>query len=364
MKWLATIIGWCLGLVVVAQTNDTSMPKQKTNPIQLSGYAEFYFQHNTNGPVTNNDAPFVYSHDQNKQLSVNLAFVKAGYINNRLRANMALAFGSYMRANYAGENGFYKQILEANFGWKISKQSNLWLDAGVFSSHIGFESAIGKDCWTLSRSLAADNSPYFETGVKLIYTSPNEKWFLSGLILTGWQRIQLLRGNSSPSFGHQIQFKPNNKWTINSSSYIGNPTAGIDGVMRYFHNFYAIYQWSNRFGLIAGLDIGFQKAKGISPGQVWHTPLLMAQFAVNDQLKVALRTESYQDANGVIIYTGTPLGFRVKGISLNVDYAMNKHVLWRAEIKQLQSRDFIFTKQSNMPTQNLFTALTALAVSF
>jgi hypothetical protein len=90
----------------------------------------------------------------------------------------------------------------------------------------------------------------------------------------------------------------------------------------------------------------------------------MAQFAVNDQLKIALRTESYQDTNGIIIYTGTPHGFRVKGISLNVDYAINKYVLWRAEIKQIQSRDFIFTKQGNVPTQNLFTALTAVAVSF
>jgi len=362
VKWLATIIGWCLGLVVVAQSNDTSMPKQKTNAIQLSGYAEFYYQHNTNGPVTNNDVPFVYSHDHNKQLSVNLSFVKAAYNRGRIRANLGLALGSYMRANYAGEKGIYQQILEANIGWKLSNGKDLWLDAGVFSSHIGFESAIGKDCWTLSRSIAADNSPYFETGVKFSYTSPNEKWFMSALLLTGWQRIQLLKGNKSPSFGHQIQYKPTSKWTINSSSFIGNPTAGISGVMRYFHNFYAIYQWSNRIGLIGGFDIGLQKAN--SQGQLWYTPVLMLQYTANAKMKFALRTESYQDGNEVMIATGTPQGFRVIGISLNVDYAISNHILWRAEIKHLQSRDFIFTKQGNMPTQNLFTALTALAVSF
>ncbi|MFN3300194.1 MAG: porin [Sediminibacterium sp.] len=362
MKWLATIIGWCLGLVVVAQSNDTSMPKQKTNAIQLSGYAEFYYQHNTNGPVTNNDVPFVYSHDHNKQLSVNLAFVKAAYNRGRIRANLGLALGSYMRANYAGEKGIYQQILEANIGWKLSNGKDLWLDAGVFSSHIGFESAIGKDCWTLSRSIAADNSPYFETGVKFSYASPNEKWFMSALLLTGWQRIQLLKGNKSPSFGHQIQYKPTSKWTINSSSFIGNPTTGISGVMRYFHNFYAIYQWSNRIGLIGGFDIGLQKSN--SQRQLWYTPVLMLQYTANAKMKFALRTESYQDGNEVMIATGTPQGFRVKGISLNVDYAISNHILWRAEIKQLQSRDFIFTKQGNMPTQNLFTALTALAVSF
>ncbi len=363
MKVLVTILVWCTCLTVFAQSSD-SIVKQKIASIHLSGYAEIYYQQNTNRPVTNNDAAFVYSHDENKALSINLAFVKGALNKDRVRANLAVGFGSYMRANYAGERGIYKQIIEANAGWKLSKRSNLWIDAGVFTSHIGFESAIGKDCWTLSRSIAADNSPYFETGAKISYTSPNEKWFLSTLVLTGWQRIQMLKGNTSPSFGHQVQYKPNSKWTLNSSSYIGNPTAGIDGVMRYFHNFYAIYQWSNRLGVIAGFDMGLQKVKGINQSQVWYTPILMAQYAATENIKFVLRTESYQDPNGAIIYTGTPNGFRVKGISLNTDWAINKHLLWRVELKHLQSRDFIFSKQGNLPTQNLFTALTALAVSF
>jgi len=363
MKSLVTIIGWCICLSAVAQISDTS-GKQKTTAIQLSGYAEIYYQQNSNGPLTNNGSAFVYSHDENKALSINLAFAKAAFNKDRVRANLALGFGSYMRANYAGEDGIYKQILEANIGWKLSQHSNLWIDAGVFTSHIGFESAISKDCWSLSRSIAADNSPYFETGAKLSYTSPNEKWFLSALILTGWQRIQMLNGNTSPSFGHQIQYKPNNKWTINSSSFIGNPTAGIHGVTRYFHNFYAIYQWSNRLGLIGGVDVGLQKNSHTNRGQIWYTPVFMLQYTVNHYMKFALRTESYQDGNGVIITTGTPQGFRVNGISLNADWAINKHLLWRVEFKQLKSRDFIFTNQNNTPTQNLFSAITSLAVSF
>lgn len=363
MKLLVTILSWCICLTVVAQTSDTTV-KQKKTAIQLSGYAEVYYQYNSNGPVTNNDAAFVYSHDENKALSINLAFAKANLNTDRVRANLAVGFGSYMRANYAGEQGIYRQILEANIGWKMSKQANLWVDAGVFTSHIGFESAISRDCWTLSRSIAADNSPYFETGAKLSYTSPNEKWFLSALVLTGWQRIQMLKGNTSPSFGHQIQYKPNSKWTINSSSYIGNPTAGIVGVRRYFHNFYAIYQWSNRLGFIAGFDLGIKKTKGISQQQTWYTPILMAQYSLTNKLKLALRTESYQDPNGVIIYTGTTSGFRVNGISLNADWAINQHLLWRVEFKHLQSRDAIFIKQTNTPTQQLFSAITSLGLSF
>lgn len=68
--------------------------------------------------------------------------------------------------------------------------------------------------------------------------------------------------------------------------------------------------------------------------------------------------------NGVIIFTGTTSGFRVHGISLNADWAINQHLLWRVEIKHLQSRDLIFSKQTNFSTQNLYVANTPLSVSF
>jgi hypothetical protein len=44
-------------------------------------------------------------------------------------------------------------------------------------SHIGFESAIGKDCATLTRSILADNSPYYEAGVKIDITSKTKMVF-------------------------------------------------------------------------------------------------------------------------------------------------------------------------------------------
>ena len=123
-------------------------------------------------------------------------------------------------------------------------------------SHIGFESAVNKDCWTLTRSLLADNSPYFETGAKISYTSSNGKWFLSGLVLNGWQRIQRVDGNNSISFGHQLTYKPANNITLNSSSFIGNDKPDSVKQMRYFHNFYGIFQLTEKFAITTGFDIG------------------------------------------------------------------------------------------------------------
>ena len=119
--------------------------------------------------------------------------------------------GTYPQDNMVAEQGALRYINEANIGVKISENKNLWIDAGIMPSHIGWESAIGKDNYTLTRSIAAENSPYFETGVRLSYTTDNGKWYLSGLVLNGWQRIAKPEGNQSISFGHQVTYKPSEK---------------------------------------------------------------------------------------------------------------------------------------------------------
>lgn len=119
-----------------------------------------------------------------------------------------MAVGSYMNANYAAEEGVLKNIYEANVGVKLSKTKNLWIDAGILPLHIGFESAIGADCFTLTRSMMAENSPYFETGAKLSYSADNGKWDMAILVLNGWQRMQRVEGNTTPAFGHQLTFRP------------------------------------------------------------------------------------------------------------------------------------------------------------
>lgn len=334
-------------------------------PLTIGGYAEVYYTADFNNPKNNNRPGFVYSHNRNNEVNVNLAYIKTAYNTENVRANLALAVGTYMNANYAAEQGVMKNVYEANAGLKISKKHNLWIDAGVFPSHLGFESAVGKDNWTLTRSLFADNSPYFETGAKISYTSESGKWFVSGLVLNGWQRIQRVDGNSTPAFGHQLVFKPNEKLTINSSSFIGNDKPDSIRQMRYFHNLYAVYQINKKFGLTAGFDIGAeQKAKGSDQYNVWYTPVLIAKYNATDKLSFTARGEYYQDEKGVIISTGTENGFKTFGYSFNADYQIFPNLIWRTEIRNLSSKDAIFMNRTDEFNKNSLTATTALAISF
>ncbi len=343
-----------------AQQDTTQITK-----LAISGYLEAYYLRDFNNPIGNTRPGFVYSHNRTNEVNINLALLKATYETTNTRANLALGVGTYMNANYSAEPGVLKNIYEANAGVRLSKKHNLWIDAGIFSSHLGFESAIGKDNWTVTRSIFADNSPYFETGAKISYTSASGKLFLSGLVLNGWQRIQRLDGSSLPAFGHQLVYKPTDKWTINSGSFIGSDKADSVRQMRYFHNLYAIYQVNEKLGITFGFDIGAeQKAKGSSTNNVWYTPVLIARYATTERFSLTARGEYYNDKHGVIVSTGTAQGFQTFGYSLNADYAILPNVLWRTELRNLTNKDAIFLDRSNKLLKNSVTAVTALTVSF
>jgi hypothetical protein len=335
------------------------------SPFSFSGYLETYYTYDPTKPSDNLRPSFIYSHNRVNEINLNLGFVRASYNTERVRSTFSLATGTYMNANYVAEPGILKNIYEANVGIKISRKNNIWLDAGIMPSHIGWESAVGRDCWTLSRSLAAENSPYFETGLRAGYTSENGRWFVSLLVLNGWQRIQRVDGNSTPAFGSQVTFKPNASITLNSSTFIGNDKPDSAKQMRYFHDFYGVFQLSRKIGVIAGFDIGAeQKTTGSSKMNVWYTPAIIVKYAVTSKMALALRTTYYDDRNGVVVATGTANGFRTWEYSANFDYSISPNALWRFEVRNLSSKDLIFKDADQVVKKNDVVVSTSLSIGF
>jgi hypothetical protein len=343
--------------------------------LTLSGYIEAYYSHDFTAPKTAQERPgFLYNHKRNREININLAFIKGAYVSERVRGNLAIQVGTYAQYNYAAEQDLVRNIFEANAGVKLSSKKDLWLDAGIFSSHIGFESAISKDCWTLTRSIVAENSPYYLAGAKLTYNSSNGKWTLLGSVLNGWQRIAKLPGYSGPSVSTQVQFRPSSKLTLNWSSFIGSDRPDSLKQGRFYNNVYAIINPAGKFGVILGFDIGADRKPIISGRRVgngsyvWYTPVIIARLATSEKSYLAGRIEYYDDKNGVIIATGTasadqPNGFQTWGYSLNYDYTIMTNVLFRLEGKVYSSKDAIFETSSGMSKTN--TALTtSLAISF
>jgi Putative beta-barrel porin-2, OmpL-like. bbp2 len=332
--------------------------------IAFYGYAEAYYSYNFGKPADNNRPAFAYSHNRHNEFNLNLGFLKAAYSGERVRANMALAAGTYINANYAAEPGVLKNIYEANVGFKISKRKNLWLDAGIMPSHIGFESAISNNCWTLTRSMLADNSPYYEAGAKITYNSDNDKLQLSAMALNGWQRINRVDGNSLMSWGTQLQYKPSGKVLLNYSTFIGTDKPDSARQLRIFHNLYGVFSITDKTGVTMGFDIGTEeKAMNANSANTWYSLVVIVKQSVGNQWAFAARAEYYHDEYGVIIPTGSSNGFKTMGYSLNADYTPAKNILVRLEGRLLSSKDKIFTKVNTASNTNTFIT-GSLAVSF
>lgn len=352
-----------LAAMLLACTQTNAQDSSAT-AVTISGYAEAYYTYDFNKPAENNRPGFIYSHNRHNEFNLNLGFIKAAYSADRVRANLSLAAGTYMNANYAAEPGVLKNIYEANAGFKLSKTNNWWIDAGIMPSHIGFESAVSKDCWTLTRSMLADNSPYYEAGVKLSYTTNDGKWLLSAMALNGWQRIQRVAGNSLMSWGTQVQYKASDKVLINYSTFIGTDKPDSARQLRLFHNVYGIFNITDKTGLTAGFDIGTEeKPNGINGSNTWFSPVLILKQAFSNNWSMAARVEYYNDKYGVIIPTATSNGFQTMGYSLNVDYNPVKSIALRIEGRLLNSKDKIFVKGNALTATDAFIT-SSVAVSF
>lgn len=331
--------------------------------LKVSGFVDVFYVYDFNQPQGTERQPFLFNHNRHNEFNLNLGFVKLELTQAKYRANFALQTGTYANDNYAAEPGLLKNIFEANIGISLHKKNNLWLDAGVLPSHIGFESAISMDNWTMTRSLLAENSPYFLTGAKLTYT-PSEKLELAALILNGWQRIQRLQGNSMPSFGTQVNYALSEKVTFNWSTFAGTDEPDSTRTLRFFNNFYGQFQLSGKLGLIAGFDVGAQQqSKGSSDVDFWFSPVMIVQYAFNEVWSATARAEYYQDETGIIIGIHTPNGFRCSGISLNLDYSPTANIVCRLEGRMLSSEDPIFETQAN-PSSSNFIVGTSIAIRF
>lgn len=372
--YLLTLLCLARTSALMAQSIDSSSTTPASTPntgLAVTGYVEAYYTHDFTAPKASQERPgFLYNHKRNREVNVNLAFIKGAYSSERVRANLALQVGTYAQYNYAVEQDLVKNIFEANAGVKLGKKHDLWLDAGIFASHIGFESAISKDCWTLTRSILAENSPYYLSGAKLTYNTANGKWTLLGMVTNGWQRIARLPGYSGPSVSTQVQYRPSARLTLNWSSFLGSDRPDSLKQTRFFNNFYAIVNPNGKVSAILGFDIGSDRKPILSGDRrvgsgsyVWYSPVAIVRYSVSDAIKLAGRVEYYDDKNGVIIATGTPNGFKTWGYSVNYDYFILPNAVFRIEGKVYNSRDAIFETASGLTKTNA-SLTTSLAISF
>jgi hypothetical protein len=254
--------------------------------------------------------------------------------------------GDYSTYNLASEPIWMRTLNECYIGLKPLPKLNLWFDAGVYGSYIGLESAMQFDCPTLSRSILAENSPYYLSGIRSRWISKNKKTELGIHALNGWQRINFNTAYSFPNYGFEFKSKHLKNVTFGYGLFVGSTLPKADSVWRHYHNLSCVAKIKS-WTLYTTFDIGFQQQK------VFFSGVLNLQKKWSDKVSSTMRIEHYYDPAQLNISWLGFNNFQVSGVSINLDLYLKENILFRIEPK--------FYYSSNRGFNNEYSQLSGLS---
>ncbi len=330
--------------------------QETVDKLQVSGYLEAYYSFDFSRPFSHERPSFLYNFKRHNEISFNMALLQLTYTSGKTRANIGAMAGTYAQYNLADEPTWAQFFYEASVGVQLLEK--LWLDVGIMPSHIGFESAVGLDCWHLSRSILAENSPYFLTGARLSYAI-NKKLEATLWVTNGWQNVQRPEGYQSPGFGLGVIYKPTGDVTLNYANYLGNESTYPIKMYRFFNNFY-VQKYSDLVNVTIGADVGVEQRLFRAGLNSWYGITFSLQKQLTDQFTLAGRAEYYSDTNGVILANGMQLS----GFSLNLDYSITEKAVVRIEGRQFISPEPIFEQPTGWMNRGNLAINTSLAMRF
>jgi len=271
---------------------------------------------------------YMVSHVELNAPAMNLVLGTIAFDAGSWKGECSIMSGTYSRDNLAHEIGILKNI---NSMWlSFAPTHTIDILAGIYASHIGVESPIGKECLVPTRSIVADNSPYYESGIRIRHQANDETYAIH--LLNGWQRSSIDSMGILPAIGYEYGSEVD-QLNYRISGFIGKISHDTSDGMRYYQHLGATYQLNSNFIVSASLDIGIQQKKRI---HAWlFAPLIMGQWSLNESVKAHGRLEYYHDPEGMIISSLSGLsGF---GYSMGIDWTYSNAMLFRAEWRQIHA---------------------------
>jgi hypothetical protein len=307
---------------------------------------------------------------RHNEFNVNLAYIEVRADGQRVRGRLALQTGTSVQSNYSGEptNGqvsgpsLSRLVQEAVAGIKIA--DNVWIDGGIFFSHLGMEGWVSRDNLTYTRSLVGDYSPYYQSGAKITWAA-TPKLTAQLDVVNGWQNIS--ENNAGKGVGARLDFALSPNTTL---SYYNLVSQEAGTKLRLF-NGVGTKATVGRTTLLGEADIGRQDdSDGNRGAAVWYGFTAVARVQLTPIFAAVARAERFDDPHQVIIGTGSfdsaPNGaFQGNGGSVGLDWMLQSHVMWRTELRGFQNAHAVFPNGATgrRSTHDGFV-VTSLALTF
>jgi len=312
--------------------------QKRADSLHFQFYSDIYYSTEPSAWNVDSSSPLYYNYTKRNEFNLNFTALTARYQFKKTHFNIGLQAGTFVQRNSISEPSWIKHVHECNIGWFLGKKQKWSIDLGLMPSHIGQETIIGFDLANLSRSFIAENSPYFETGIKAAYTSNSKKFYFAQLVTNGWANMYNAKLNGFPSFGQQFTIGPFKNVKICWNNFVGDLTADDSYKAFFFQDLCLLYNWKERLYLSASYNSG-STFRFMVERKPMNGSSFIIQYKVKPNLALAARYETYTDNYGVMLASYDLKG-RYKALSFNSDLSLSDKVKIRFEAKEIQQNPY------------------------
>jgi Putative beta-barrel porin-2, OmpL-like. bbp2 len=231
--------------------------------------------------------------------------------------------------NIAG-NKFLRHLGPTNVSYLAPAGKWLTLQAGIFSSLIGYDSLYAKDNFNYTRPWGADFTPYLMMGANASYPF-TEKLTGTFFLVNGYWH--LARANSVPSAGGQIAYKITPKVSLKQTAFVGPHQRNTASQFWRYLTDTIVERKTDKFTFTS--EYIFSTERVDAPGKPralmmsWQLP---AHWQLNDRWSLSLRPEVFWDRDG----RWTLARQTVKAFTSTVEYRVPYR--WTTTIFRLEHR--------------------------
>ncbi|MGV3524498.1 MAG: outer membrane beta-barrel protein [Candidatus Sericytochromatia bacterium] len=308
------------------------------SPVKLEFYLDAYYGIDTDSHMTSGEgaeatrvprterALNAVNYRRN-EFNLNTAQVSASTQMDWFRGRTTLQFGNIAHSSWIPSR--YSAIQEANLGIRPlsnlgAEGNDLWIDGGIFLTHIGNEALLPRYNWLSNLALVTMYEPFYQSGLRASYNWGSMLNFQLH-VLNGYGNIE--DNNGSKSVGWLVGYNPLNNLGLAWTGVVGDESnAGDPGFVRFYNNFNLNYQILDDLGLRGQFDVATQSDKGL-----YYGAQLTGRYDFLEDFGVTLRGETIQDANGML----TPDKLQGFGVTLGLEYRPLDNAFVRLEGRQL-----------------------------
>jgi hypothetical protein len=279
-----------------------------------------------------------------------MAMISLAYQSKTLRSTLSLHYGDIAESTWPSK---YNLIQEANAGVELRKK--LWLDVGIFRSHIGLESTQPRENITSSMSLANVYEPYFFSGAKLTYNLTSKL----SLQLNAFNSFSsIVETNKNKLIGSTIIYSPNKALTFTYNFITGDDTPDSSKIkhQRFYNNFYLTYQkkkWSVGAEFNMGVQNNTKKVDSTNLSNAFmNSSLVVFKHQTFEKIGFYGRVEWFSDVDEMIS-VGANMGKYTWGTTCGFEYKPLKNVAMSIEGRYLKSEKANFIYNNSLKDNRL-----------